>query len=157
MTTCVEGIAARPATNGIMIRKAQVLWSAVAIAGSSAISAKSGMLTEAPYSLATRFAPGKGRSPEELLAAAHAGCFTTALAFSLQVAGYAPAELSTEASVTCEPDGPGYRISCSALTLRAKVPNLTRDTFETMAWHAVNNCPISKVLRAQIRLDAKLL
>jgi len=157
MTTCVERIAVRPATNAIMIRKAQVVWSAIASAGGGAVSAKSGALTEAPYSLATRFGPGKGRSPEELLAAAHAGCFTRTLAFSLQVAGYAPTELSTEATVTQEADGPGNCISCSALTLRAKVPNLTRETFETMAWHAVNNCPISKVLRAQIRLDARLL
>jgi lipoyl-dependent peroxiredoxin len=101
--------------------------------------------------------PTKGSSPEALLAAAHAECYARTLAFSLQAAGYVPTELSTEATVTREPDGPGYRISCSALILRAKVPNLSRETFETMAWHAVNNCPISKVLRAQIRLDAKLL
>lgn len=141
MTTCGERIAARPATNVIMIRKAQVVWNK----------------TEVPYALASRFGTGNGRSPEELLAAAHAGCFTRALALSLQVAGYAPTELITEATVTREPDGPGDRIRCSALRLRAKVPNLTRETFETMAWHALNNCPISKVLRAQIRLDAKLL
>ena len=92
-----------------------------------------------------------------MLAAAHAGCFTAALTFSLQAAGYTRTELSTEAVITQEPEGPGFRISCSALTLRSKVPNLTRATFDTMAWHAVNNCPISKVLRTQIRLDAKLL
>ena len=64
--------------------------------------------------------------------------------------------MSAEATVTREADGPGYRISCSALTLRARVPNLTRETLETMALHAVRNCPISKVLRTEIRLDAKL-
>lgn len=92
-----------------------------------------------------------------MLAAAHAGCFTAALAFAVQVAGYTPTELNTEAIITQEPEGPGFSISCSALKLRAKVPNLTRGTFATMARHAVNNCSISKVLRTQIRLDAKLL
>jgi osmotically inducible protein OsmC len=114
-------------------------------------------LGEAPYSLTTRFERGKGRDPEDKLAAAHAGCFTAALASSLEAAGYTPTELSTEAVVTQETDGSGFRISGSALTLRAKVPNLTRRTFETIAWHAVNNCAISRVLRTQIRLDAKLL
>jgi lipoyl-dependent peroxiredoxin len=139
-----------------MISKAQVVWRAGARAG-AAIPGKSGALEEAPYSLTTRFESGKGRNPEEMLAAAHAGCFTAALAFSLQVAGYTPTELSTEAVITQEPEGAGFRINCSALTLRAKVPNLTRATFDTMAWHAVNNCPISKVLRTHIRLDARIV
>jgi len=129
-----------------MISKAQFVWRGSACAA-AAISGKSDALEEAPHSLTRRFESGEGRSPEEMLAAAHAGCFTAALAFSLQAAGYTPTELSTEAVVTQEPEGPGFRISCSALTLRAKVPNLTRRTFETMAWHAVNSCPISKVLR----------
>ena len=71
--------------------------------------------------------------------------------------GYAPTELSTEAVVTQETEGAGFRISHSALNLRAKVPNLPRRTFETMAWHAVNNCAISKALRTQVRLDARLV
>jgi lipoyl-dependent peroxiredoxin len=126
-----------------MIRKAQVVWRGSTCAGTSVIS--------------TRLDTGKERSPAELLAAAHAGCFTAALASSLQVAGYSPTQLSAEAAVTQEPDGTGFRISCSALRLRAKVPNLTAATFETLAWHALNNCPISKVLRTQIKLDARLL
>jgi osmotically inducible protein OsmC len=113
-----------------MISKAQIVWRGHACAG-AAIPWKSGALEEAPYSLTTRFESGKGRNPRGLLAAAHAGCFTAALAFSLQVAGYTPTELSTEAVITHEPEGPGYRISCSALTLRAKVPSLTKATFET--------------------------
>jgi lipoyl-dependent peroxiredoxin len=157
MTTFAERAKARRAANAVMIRKAQVIWSVLASGGSGALSADAGALTEAPNSLTTRLGSREGGSPEELLAAAHAGCFTSALAFSLRAAGYAPTELSTEATVTREPDGAGYRISGSALTLRAKVPNLTRETFEALAWHAVNNCPISKVLRARIRLDAKLL
>jgi len=157
MTICVDLTKTRPESNRFMtIHKAQVVWNA-AVAANGAISAMPGVLTEALYSLTTRFESGKGRSPEELLAAAHAGRFTLDLAHSLQVAGYAPKELSTEAIVTQEPDGPGYRISCSALTLRAEVPNLTRETLEAMAWHAVNSCPISKVLRAQIRLNSRLI
>ena len=157
MTICVDRTMTRPASNRFMIiHKAQVVWSAAA-AGDGAISVMPGVLTEALYSLTTRFESAKGGSPEELLAAAHAGRFTLDLALSLQVAGYAPKELSTEAIVTQEPDGPGYRISCSALTLRAEVPNLTRETFEAMAWQAVNNCPISKVLRTQITLNSRLL
>ena len=156
MTICVDRSKTRPASKRFMtIHKAQVIWNAAA-APNGAISAMPSVLAEALYSLTMRFESGKGRSPEELLAAAHAGRFTLDLAHSLQVAGYAPKELSTEAIVTQEPDGPGYRISCSALTLRAEVPNLTRETFEAMA-HAVNNCPISKVLRAQIRLNSRLL
>ena len=157
MTICVDRSKTRPASKRFMtIHKAQVIWNAAA-APNGAISAMPSVLTEALYSLTMRFESGKGRSPEELLAAAHAGRFTLDLAHSLQVAGYAPKELSTEAIVTQEPDGPGYRISCSALTLRAEVPNLTRETFEAMAWHAVNDCPISKVLRTQIRLNSRLL
>ena len=140
-----------------MQRKASAVWQGDLKSGKGNISTDSGTLKNTQYSFSTRFENGVGTNPEELLAAAHAGCFTRVLAFSLRAAGYAPTELSTEATVTRESDGTGYRISGSALTLRAKVPNLTRETFETMAWHAVNNCPISKGLRTQIRLDARLL
>ena len=80
-----------------------------------------------------------------------------ALAFQLQAAGFTPTELSTEAAVTLEKDGPGFRISQSALTLRAKVPNLTEADFTRMAGEAEKNCPVSKVLNAAITLDAKLV
>jgi lipoyl-dependent peroxiredoxin len=139
-----------------MVSKAQVVWRG-GVAPGAPTPGKSTAFEEAAYSLTTLFESGKGRNPRELLAAAHAGCFTAALAFSLRVAGYTPTELSTQAVITQEPEGPGFRISCSALTLRATVPNLTRATFETMAWDAVNNCPISRVLRTQIWLDATLL
>ena len=115
------------------------------------------MLAETPYSFKTRFENEKGTNPEELIAAAHAGCFTMALAFGLQGAGYTPAELSTEAAVTLDPEGQGFRISRSALTLRAKVPNLDEATFARMAGDAEKNCPVSKVLNANITLDTKLL
>ena len=87
------------------------------------------MLAETPYSFKTRFENEKGTNPEELIAAAHAGCFTMALAFGLQAGGYTPTELTTEAAVTLEPEGQGFRISHSALTLRAKVPNLDETKF----------------------------
>jgi osmotically inducible protein OsmC len=104
-----------------------------------------------------RFENEKGTNPEELIAAAHAGCFTMALAFGLQAGGYTPAELTTEAAVTLEPEGQGFRISRSALTLRAQVPNLDDATFARMAGDAEKNCPVSKVLNAAITLDAKLI
>jgi lipoyl-dependent peroxiredoxin len=125
--------------------------------GSGKLSTDSGVLAETPYSFKTRFENEKGTNPEELIAAAHAGCFTMALAFGLQGAGYTPTELSTEAAVTLDPEGQGFRISRSALTLRAKVPNLDEATFARMAGDAEKNCPVSKVLNAEITLDAKLL
>ena len=99
----------------------------------------------------------KARTPRELIAAAHAGCFTMALAFQLQGGGYTPTELATEAAVSLEPEGQGFRITRSALTLRANVPNLDQDTFARMAGDAEKNCPVSKVLNAEITLDAKLV
>jgi osmotically inducible protein OsmC len=96
-------------------------------------------------------------NPEELIAAAHAGCFTMALAFGLQGAGFDPTELATEAAVTLEPEGDGFKISRSALTLRAKVPNLDQAAFARIAGEAEKKCPVSKVLKAMITLDAKLI
>jgi len=84
------------------------------------------------------------------------GCFTMALAFQLQGGGFTATELSTEAAVTLEPEGQGFRITRSALTLRAAVPNLDQATFARMAGEAEKNCPVSKVLNAEITLDAKL-
>ena len=115
------------------------------------------MLAETPYSFRTRFENEKGTNPEELIAAAHAGCFSMTLAFVLQGAGYTPTELSTEAAVTLEAEGQGFRISRSALTLRAQVPNLDEAAFAKMASEAEKNCPVSKVLNAEITLDAKLI
>jgi osmotically inducible protein OsmC len=140
----------------LMIRKAKAVWRGTGRDGSGNLSTDSGVLTETPYSFKTRFESEKGTNPEELIAAAHAGCFTMALAFQLQGAGYTPTELSTEAAVTLEPKGQGFRISRSALTLRANVPNLDEATFTLMASDAEKNCPVSKVLNAKITLDAKL-
>ena len=140
-----------------MIRKAKAVWRGTGRAGSGHLSTDSGVLAETPYSFRTRFENERGTNPEELIAAAHAGCFTMALAFGLQSAGYTPTELSTEAAVTLEPEGQGFRISRSALTLRAKVPNLDEAAFAGIAGEAEKNCPVSKVLNAKVTLDAKLI
>ena len=139
-----------------MIRKAMAVWNGTGRDGSGHLSSDSGVLARTPYSFRTRFENEKGTNPEELIAAAHAGCFTMALAFGLQRAGFTPKELSTEAAVSLEPEGAGFRISRSALTLRASVPNLDQATFARLAQDAEKNCPVSKVLNAEITLDAKL-
>ncbi|HEY6700894.1 MAG TPA: OsmC family protein [Pseudolabrys sp.] len=139
-----------------MIRKAKAVWRGTGRAGNGHLSTDSGVLAETPYSFRTRFENERGTNPEELIAAAHAGCFTMALAFQLQGAGFTPTELSTEAAVSLEPEGQGFRITRSALTLRANVPNLDQAAFDKMAGEAEKNCPVSKVLNAQITLDAKL-
>src|ERR1700722_12585494 len=116
-----------------MIRKAKAVWHGTGRAGTGHLSTDSRVLAETPYSFKTRFENDKGTNPEELIAAAHAGCFTMALAFGLQAGGYTPTELITEAAVTLEPEGEGFRISRSALTWRAKVPNLDAGAFARMA------------------------
>jgi lipoyl-dependent peroxiredoxin len=140
-----------------MIRKARALWHGSGRDGNGDLSTDSGVLANTPYSFRTRFESEKGTNPEELLAAAHAGCFTMALAFRLQRAGYTPTELNTEAVVTFEQDKESFRISRSALTLRASIANLDQDTFARLAQDAEENCPVSRVLRAEITLDAKLV
>ena len=139
-----------------MIRKARAVWRGTGRAGSGSLSTDSGVLADTPYSFKTRFESEKGTNPEELIAAAHAGCFTMALAFQLQAAGFTPSELATEAAVTLEQEGQGFRISRSALTLRAVVPNLDQAAFARFAGEAEKNCPVSKVLNATITLDATL-
>jgi lipoyl-dependent peroxiredoxin len=140
-----------------MIRKATAVWRGTGRAGNGDLSTESGAFEHVPYSFRTRFESEKGTNPEELIAAAHAGCFTMAVAFQLQAGGFTPTELTTEAAVTLEQEGQGFRISQSALTLRAKVPNLDEATFARIAGDAEKNCPVSKVLNAAITLDAKLV
>jgi len=140
-----------------MIRRARALWRGSGREGSGDLSTDSGVLANTPYSFRTRFEDERGTNPEELVAAAHAGCFTMALAFRLQRAGYTPTELNTEAAVTLEQDKESFRITRSVLTLRASVPNLDQSTFARLAQDAEQNCPVSRVLRAEITLDAKLV
>jgi osmotically inducible protein OsmC len=140
-----------------MIRKAKALWHGTGKDGDGHLTSDSGVLADTPYSFKTRFENEKGTNPEELIAAAHAGCFTMALAFGLQAAGLTPTELTTEAAVSLDPEGKGFKISKSALTLRGKVPNCDEATFAKHAEDAEKNCPVSKVLNATITLDAKLI
>ena len=140
-----------------MIRKATAVWHGTGRAGTGTLSTDSGVLADTAYSFKTRFENEKGTNPEELIAAAHAGCFTMALAFQLQTAGYTPTELRTEAAVSLDPEGQGFRISRSALTLRATVPGLDQAAFAQMASAAEKNCPVSKVLKAEITLNAQLV
>jgi osmotically inducible protein OsmC len=139
-----------------MIRKANAVWNGGGKDGSGQLSAPGGVLSNTPYSFRTRFENEPGTNPEELIAAAHAGCFSMALAFGLQAAGFTPTELRTEAAVSLEPEGQGFKISRSALTLRARVPGIDQAKFEQLARDAEKNCPVSKVLNAEITLDARL-
>jgi osmotically inducible protein OsmC len=139
-----------------MIRKARAQWRGTGRDGEGDLTTDSAVLSETPYSFKTRFENERGTNPEELLAAAHAGCFTMALAFQLQLAGYTPTELETEAAVSLDPDGPGFRITRSALKLAAEVPGLDEETFRRLAGEAEKNCPVSRVLNAEITLDAVL-
>jgi osmotically inducible protein OsmC len=140
-----------------MIRKAKAVWRGTGRDGSGRVSTDSGALAETPYSFRTRFENEKGTNPEELIAAAHAECFSVTLAFVLQAAAYAPAEIDVEAAVTIGPEGEGFRISQSALTVHARVPNLDEATFARMVGGAEKNCPVSKILNAAIKVDAKLM
>jgi osmotically inducible protein OsmC len=139
-----------------MIRKARAVWRGTGRDGSGTVSTDSGVLSNTFYTFKTRFEDAPGTNPEELIAAAHAGCFSMALAFQLQRAGYIPTELDAEAAVTLDPDGQGYRISRSALTLRAIVPGLDEATFARLAREAKDTCPVSRVLNADIALYARL-
>jgi osmotically inducible protein OsmC len=141
-----------------MIRKANAVWRGTGRDGAGDLSTASTVLNRTPYSYKTRFEDEPGTNPEELLAAAHAGCFTMALAFALQQAGLTAEELNTEAAVSLDPaDGGGFKISRSALTLRAKIPGLDDAKFQELAKGAEQNCPVSKVLNAEITLDAQLV
>ena len=106
-------------------RTATAQWQGTGKEGKGTLATQSGTLADTPYGFNTRFGGDKGTNPEELIAAAHAGCFSMALAFALSAAGYTPTRIATSAAVTIEPAGGGFKISKSALTLEASVPNIT--------------------------------
>lgn len=137
-------------------RTANAHWQGTGKEGKGTLTTQSGVLSTTPYGYNTRFGDVKGTNPEELLAASHAGCFSMALAFALAAAGFTADSIATTARVTLEPEGPGFKISRSALTLEARVPNIGREQFEKIAQGAKAGCPISKVLNAEITLDWKL-
>jgi len=124
--------------------------------GKGHVSTQSGVLSDQPYGFNTRFGDEPGTNPEELIAAAHASCFTMALSFALAGAGFSAGTLETSAKVTLDKEGEGFAITKSALTLKAKVDGITQERFAEIAADAKANCPISKVLNADITLDATL-
>jgi len=124
--------------------------------GKGHVSTQSGVLADQFYGFGTRFGDEKGTNPEELLAAAHAGCFTMALSFALAGAGYSDGSLETEAKVTLDKDGDGFRITRSALTLKAKVPGIGSEEFDKLAAGAKAGCPVSKLFDTEITLKHTL-
>jgi osmotically inducible protein OsmC len=139
-----------------MIRTAKASWRGTGRDGGGDLTTQSGVLKETPFSFHTRFESQPGTNPEELIAAAHAGCFTMALAVALSRAGYTPTELSTEAAVSLDKDGDGFSITKSALTLKAEVPGLDKAAFDKLAEETKKTCPVSKLLKAEVTLDATL-
>lgn len=137
-------------------RTATAAWQGTGKEGTGQLTTQSGVLKESRYGFQTRFADGPGTNPEELIAAAHAGCFTMALAFQLTGAGHTPESLNTEARLSMEQEGGGFAIKAIALSLQAKVPGCGPEEFQRLAAEAKANCPVSKVLNAEITLDAKL-
>lgn len=137
-------------------RTASAQWEGTGKDGKGALTTQSGVLSGTRYGANTRFGGEMGVNPEELIAAAHAGCFTMALAFALGREGFTPSRLATSAAVTVESDGPGFKISKSALKLEASVPNIDRAAFQKIAEGAKAGCPVSKVLNAEITLDWNL-
>jgi osmotically inducible protein OsmC len=137
-------------------RRGTAVWEGSGKEGQGTISTQSGRLRDAPYAVSSRFADGQGTNPEELIAAAHAGCFSMATAFQLSGAGHPPESLHTDAALTIEQEGGGWKISAVHLTLRGRVPGIEPARFKELAETAKANCPVSKVLNATITLDAAL-
>jgi len=139
-----------------MKRKASAVWNGGLRDGRGTLSTDSGVLEDTQYSFSTRFENGVGTNPEELIAAAHAGCFSMALSAQLEEAGLKAERIATTATVTLEKTGDGFSITAVHLDLRARVPGADRQKFETAANNAKTGCPVSKVLKAQITLSAEL-
>jgi osmotically inducible protein OsmC len=132
-------------------------WSGGIKDGKGAISTASGALSEYPYGFASRFEGKKGSNPEELIGAAHASCFIMALSLILGEAGLTATKLDSRADVTLDKDGDGFSVTSSKLTLRATIPGATADQFRDLAEKAKAGCPISKLLKTTITLDASLV
>ena len=141
-----------------MIRSASAEWKGNLKEGKGTISTESGLLVGAQYSFGTRFESGKGTNPEELIAAAHAGCFSMALSAQLSGASLPPDSVATTAAVTLEKTDAGFTVTKIHLTTKAKVPGATKEKFDDLAAAAKTGCPISRLLAAAaITLDATLV
>jgi lipoyl-dependent peroxiredoxin len=133
------------------------VWSGGIKDGKGAISTKSGALKDYPYGFASRFEGKPGTNPEELIGAAHAGCFTMALSGILGEAGLTAEKMETQADVTLVKQSDGFAITKVHLTLKAKIPGTDDAKFQELAAKAKAGCPVSKLLKAEITLDAKLV
>jgi len=140
-----------------MKRTASAQWNGDLKSGKGTVSTASGVLTGAPYSFHTRFEDGKGTNPEELLAAAHAGCFTMALSAQLAQAGLTAESLETTCAISLEKQPDGFAITESHLDLKARVPGATQEAFDTAVQNAKSGCPVSKLYKTNITLNAQLL
>jgi osmotically inducible protein OsmC len=143
-----------------MIRKSSAVWNGTGKEGKGVLTSTSGVLNDTPYSFAARFESEDGKAgtnPEELIAAAHAGCFTMALSFQLAGAGFTATELKTDAAVKVDQVEGGFKITSIKLTLTGQVPNISEEQFLELAKAAKEGCPVSQALSAvEISLDAKL-
>jgi len=139
-----------------MQRKAGAVWKGGLKDGKGAVTTASGVLTSTPYSFATRFEDGKGTNPEELIAAAHAGCFSMALSAELGKLGITPESISTEAVLTMEKLDAGFTITKVHLDVTGKIPGNDKAKFDQAAQTAKAGCPVSRVLKAEITMSAKL-
>jgi osmotically inducible protein OsmC len=139
-----------------MIKKAWAVWKGGIKDGGGTLSTESGVLKEAPYGFKSRFEGGKGTNPEELIGAAHAGCFSMAFSLMLGQAGLTPERIETHAEVTLDKVGEGFEITASHLNVVAKIPGADQATFQEIANKAKAGCPVSKLFKAKITMDAKL-
>lgn len=139
-----------------MVRKGSAVWKGSLKEGKGTVSTESAVLSNTQYSFSTRFEQGKGTNPEELIAAAHAGCFSMALSAQLGNAGVTPESIATTATLTLEKLESGFTITAIHLTVIAKIPGVDKTVFETAANNAKTGCPVSKVLNATITMEAKL-
>jgi lipoyl-dependent peroxiredoxin len=137
-------------------RSANAVWSGGGTDGSGSLTTASGALSGLAYSAGMRFSDARGTNPEELIAAAHAGCFSMALAFALSAAGHAPEELRTGARATIEKMDEGWRYVAIELEVVGRVPGMSREDFVKHAEAAKSGCPVSNVLKAEITLKADL-
>lgn len=139
-----------------MIKKAWAVWNGGIKDGGGTISTETGALKEAPYGFKSRFESGKGTNPEELIGAAHAGCFAMAFSLMLGEAGFTPEKIEAHVDVSLDKVGGGFEITTSHLTVVAKIPGVDNVRFQEIANKAKAGCPVSKVLKANITMDAKL-
>ena len=140
-----------------MKRKASAIWQGGLKDGKGGVSTESGVLKNTNYSFHTRFEDGVGTNPEELIAAAHAGCFSMALSAELEKAGFKAEKIETEAILNFEKKEEGFTVTRILLDTSAKVPGISKRDFEQIAGNAKIGCPISRLLKADIVLDAKLI